>query len=103
MTEFKKGDYVYIKKIGSYSEEISYISILESYDEEKHIASEIASVWAEDTLPDECEEMMYYHSATGNIVEIRLATEKEESYIEDCMYDDGIKFDKETMELIKLY
>lgn len=103
MAEFNKGDYVYIKKIGNYGEEISYISILENYDEEKHTASEIASVWAEDTLPDECYELMYYHSTTENIVEIRLATDEEEKYLDNCMYEDGIKFDKILLKLIQLY
>ena len=100
MEKLKTGDYAYIKNIGSYNDSFTYISIIKDYDEKSRTATEFASIVIEGD--DDINEIIFYHSKTANIREIRKASAAEKEYMDNLLQDDGVRFDKETLSLIHL-
>lgn len=96
--QFKKGDYVKVTKISCYGEYISYLSIIDSYDNENNILYEIISCLESKNVNDF--EALFYNSMTEDIINISIANELEKERLNNLMKDiDNIYYDNVELKI----
>lgn len=83
--QLKKGDYVKVTKIGCYGEYISYISIVDKYDEENNVLYEIISCLERNN--NEEFEVLFYNSTSESIINICEATKTEKDWLNELIKD----------------